>query len=182
MRIAIIALICTTAALLFAADPPARKSPPFTIQRAGAPPIQLEQFHGKIVALAFIHTTCPHCQALTKDALNPIAKEYAPKDVQIVECAFNPGAENLVQPFAQAFQTPFPVGFSNDAAVRAYLGYSVIENKIFYVPHLVFLDRRGMIEGDYPGESPFFQNPAANIRAELDKMLKAGSAPTARKK
>jgi hypothetical protein len=33
-----------------------------------------------------------------------------------------------------------------------------------------------MIRSDYPGESPFFQNPDTNIRAELDKLLKAGAA------
>ena len=55
----------------------ARPSPPFTILRPGAAPIQLSQYRGKVVALAFIQTTCSHCQQLTT-ILNLLAKEYAP--------------------------------------------------------------------------------------------------------
>jgi hypothetical protein len=40
------------------------------------------------------------------------------------------------------------------------------------VPHLVFLNRRGIIQADYPGESDFMKDPATNIRAELEKLLK----------
>lgn len=178
MRTAIIALLCTTAAWVALADDLQRPSQPFTILRAGAPPIQLSQYRGKIVALAFIHTTCPHCQALT-GSLGPIARQYAPKGVQFIECAFNQGADQLVPQFIQQFQPPFPVGWSNDAAVRAYLQYSAMDARMFYVPHMVFLDARGMIRSDYPGESDFFKNPETNIRAELDKLLKAGAATTA---
>jgi thiol-disulfide isomerase/thioredoxin len=145
--------------------------------RTGAPPIQLSQYHGKLVVLAFIHTTCPHCQALT-GTLGPIARDYTPKNVQFVECAFNSGADQLVAQFIQQFQPAFPVGWSNEAAVRAFLQYSVMDTRMFYVPHMVFLDADGMMRSDYPGESPFFQNPETNIRAELEKLLKAGAATT----
>jgi hypothetical protein len=97
-----------------------------------------------------------------------------------LECAFNGGAEQLVPQFIQQFQPPFPVGWSNDAAVRAFLQFSVMDTKMFYVPHMVFLDRKGMIQADYPGESTaFYQNPDTNIRAELDQLLKAETATTA---
>jgi thiol-disulfide isomerase/thioredoxin len=129
------------------------------------------------VALAFIHTTCPHCQALT-GTLGPIAREYTPKGVQFVECAFNAGADQLVPAFIQQLQPAFPVGWSTDVAVRAYLQYSVMDTRMFYVPHMVFLDANGMIRDDYPGESDFMKNPETNIRAELDKLLKAGAATT----
>ena len=57
-------LRCCLAFAALAADT-ARPSPPFTILRPGAAPIQLSQYRGKIVALAFIQTTCSHCQQLT---------------------------------------------------------------------------------------------------------------------
>jgi len=168
-------LLCAVAAGVAPADDLPRQSPPFTIMRAGAPPIQLSQYHGKLVVLAFIHTTCPHCQALT-GTLGPIARDYTPKNVQFVECAFNTGAEQLVAQFIQQLQPMFPVGWSTDAAVRSYLQYSAMDTRMFYVPHMVFLDANGMIRSDYPGENAFFQNPDTNIRAELDKLLKAGGA------
>jgi thiol-disulfide isomerase/thioredoxin len=175
MRTAILALFCTTAAWVALADELPRPTPAFTILRSGAPPIQLSQYHGKLVVLAFIHTTCPHCQALT-GTLGPIARDYTPKNVQFVECAFNTNADQLVPQFIQQFQPAFPVGWSSDPAVRAFLQYSAMDTRMFYVPHMVFLDANGMIRSDYPGESPFFQNPDTNIRAELDKLLKAGAA------
>jgi hypothetical protein len=179
MRTAILTLLCTTMSVALADEPALpRPSPPFTILRAGAPPIQLSQYHGKLVVLAFILTTCPHCQALT-GTLGPIARDYAAKNVQFVECAINAGADQLVPQFIQQFQPAFPVGWSNDASARAYLQFSVMDTRSLYVPHIVFLDARGMIRSDYPGESDFIKNPETNIRAELDKLLKAGAATIA---
>jgi thiol-disulfide isomerase/thioredoxin len=71
-----------------------RPSPPFTFKRVGTPApaaIALSQYRGKIVALAFIHTGCPHCQHLT-ELLNPIAHDYAARGVEVLACAFNDGA------------------------------------------------------------------------------------------
>jgi thiol-disulfide isomerase/thioredoxin len=151
--------------------------------RAGGPPIQLSQFKGKIVALILMNPTCPHCQALTT-AMGPVAKEYAPKGVQFLECAFNPNPEELVATFIKTYQPPFPVGWSTDPAVRALLGYSAMDTRLSYVPHMVFLDAHGMIRDDFPAESELFKTdvpgtPEIRIRAELDKLLKAGVATTA---
>jgi thiol-disulfide isomerase/thioredoxin len=177
MRTAILALLCGAAFLVSGADAPARPSPPFSILRVGAPPQQLSQYKGKVVLLAFISTVCPHCQQLTGE-LAPLAKEYGPRGVQFLEVAFNDGAEANLKDFVAKYQPGFPVGWSTHAAVMSYLGISLLDTHPLYVPHLVFLDRAGMIRADYPGESPFLLNPVPNIRAELDKLLKAGTAAT----
>jgi peroxiredoxin len=149
----------------------ARPSPPFTIQRTGAPPLQLSQYRGKVVALAFIYTSCSHCQQLTTE-LNLIARDYADRGVQFLECAFNDDAVAAMPEFLQRFTPPFPVGFATSAAVMTYLQHSVIDSRPLFVPHMVFLDRAGVIRADYPGGDAFFTNANANIRAQLDKMLK----------
>ena len=177
MRTALISLLCLTATAVAFADDPSIPAPPFTIQRVGAPPTQLSQYKGKIVVLTFIHTTCPHCQMLTK-GIAPIARDYAAKGVQFIECAFNDGADGLVEAFSQTFQPGFPVGYSNQTAVRAFLQYSKMD-KVFYVPHMVLIDAKGVIHGDFPGESDFMKNPEASLRLELDKLLKAPVATTA---
>jgi thiol-disulfide isomerase/thioredoxin len=168
-------LACLIALGLFpsiAADS-VRPSPPFTFKRVGTPPpapITLSQYRGKIVALAFIHTTCTHCQHLTQ-VLIPIAHDYAPRGVQVLACAFNDGAEQLLPEFLNQFRPTFPVGWSNNTLVSAYLQYSEA-NPLGFVPHMVFLDRRGIIRADIPGEDTFFNDPDTNIRKQLDKMLK----------
>ena len=176
MRIVIVSLLCATALFTVSAADPSRPAQPLTITRIGDPPVKLSQYKGKIVALAFIYTTCPHCQHLTT-ILNQVAKDYAARGVQVLECAFNNDAVQNLPEFLKQFNPPFPVGFNSNAAVMSYLGYSMIDARPLYVPHMLFIDRAGIIRGDYPGEAPFFQDPDGNVRKELDKMLKG--APTA---
>ncbi|HEV2447176.1 MAG TPA: TlpA disulfide reductase family protein [Candidatus Sulfopaludibacter sp.] len=164
-------LACALAPLLTAADA-ARPSPPFSILRPGAAPLELSQFRGKVVALAFIDTHCPHCQKLT-NFLDELAPKYAERGAQVLECAFNDDARDSLAEFKTQFHPPFPVGYSNRAAVMAYLQISILDPHPLYVPHMVFLDRRGTIRADIAGESDFMKQPEVNIPAELEKLLKA---------
>jgi thiol-disulfide isomerase/thioredoxin len=169
-------LVCLLAVGLFTltAQNAARPSPPFSFKRVGTPappPIALSQYRGKIVALAFIHTACPHCQHLTQ-ILIPISHDYAARGVQVLACAFNDDAEQMLPEFLAEYHPTFPVGWSTNALVSAYLQYSEM-NPLGFVPHMVFLDSRGIIRADIPGEDTFFNDPDTNIRKQLDKMLKA---------
>jgi len=152
---------------------PARPSPPFEIQRLKGPALRVSQYRGRIVALAFIDTTCPHCQDLT-GTLKGIAREYAARGVAVIECAFNDDAHAALGGFVERFAPPFPVGWNTRAAVMSYLQYSIMDPRPVYVPHMIFIDRGGIIRADHPGEDVFFKNPEANIRAELEKLLKGG--------
>ena len=187
MRTALISLLCgivlfTGALFTVSAAEPARPSPPFAIMRIGSAPLKLSQYKGKVVALAFIYTTCPHCQNLTT-TLNQVAKDYAARGVQVLECAFNDDAVQTMPEFIGKFNPAFPVGFATRASVMSYLQYAITDPRPLYVPHLVFIDRAGVIRGDHPGEAPFFQDGAdANIRQELDRMLKASGAAASVKK
>ena len=166
LRSLLIGAVLAVAAV--AADSP-RTSPPFTIQRAGAAPIQLSQYRGKIASLVFIYTTCSHCQEFTT-ILNVLAKEYTPRGVQFLECAFNDGALAALPEFLQRFKPAFPVGYSSNAAVLQYLQGT--DPRPIYIPRVVFLDRAGMIRADITGEDYFFKNAEAGMRAQLEKMLK----------
>jgi thiol-disulfide isomerase/thioredoxin len=169
---AVCVLLASTAVAMDVGKP----SPPLTIQRLSGTAIDLNQYKGKVVALAFIDTTCPHCQHLTQ-LLNTISKQYADKPVQFVACAFNDGAQALLPKFIQEFQPTFPVGFCARQAVLTYLSYPVLQP--LYVPHMVFLDKRGVVRGDYLGESDFMSHPDTRIPAELDQLLKGGTATSA---
>ena len=124
----IVGLAALTAAAQPAAQPVAKPSPLLAIQRPGSPAIQLSQYRGKVVLLAFIHTTCPHCQDLTRELI-PIAREYEARGVQVVECAFNLNAGQLVTAFIQQFQPPFPVGWTDNDTVMGYLGRSILDTQ-----------------------------------------------------
>ena len=148
----------------------ARPSPAYNMQRVDATAISLSQYRGKVVVLAFIHTTCSHCQQLTTDMI-PLAKEYAPRGVQFLECAFNDDAMAALPEFLQRFSPPFPVGYGSTASVLAYLQRTLTDPRPMYVPQIVFLDRAGVIRGEFSADEPFFVDAPASIRTQLEKML-----------
>lgn len=176
MRIVAVTALCLSLGLTAIAMEIGKPAPAFSVQQLKGPAIPLSQFKGKVVALAFIDTECPHCQHLT-GVLNQIAKEYAGKGVQFVECAFNDAAMQRLPWFIQNFQPSATIGYSQRDPVLNYLSYSIL--KPLYVPHMVFLDRNGIVRGDFAGESDFMTNPEKNIRGELDELLKPGATTSA---
>jgi thiol-disulfide isomerase/thioredoxin len=175
------ALILTS--LFLASSVPAaetpRPSPELTMQRGGAAPFQLSQFRGKVVALSFVQTTCSHCQDLTR-ILKAIQKDYAVRNVQVVECAFEDDVTINFPMFLKAFEPNFAAGYTTAAAVKKYLKWSDVSDGMLMIPYMIFIDSRGIIRGDFNGKDGFFGESDKHIRAELDKLLKPAVTPAAK--
>jgi hypothetical protein len=180
MRIVTMFLTGLMAASLASAAKVPRPSPELTMERGGAPPITLRQFRGKIVALAFAYTTCDHCQALTV-ALKKIQADYAAQNVQVVECAFEEDVKTNYPMFLKAFTPNFATGYTTAVAVKKYLQWDDLVAGMLRVPYMIFIDAGGVIRGDFSGSDGFFGEADKHIRAELDKMTKAGAKPAAKK-
>jgi thiol-disulfide isomerase/thioredoxin len=179
MRNLVLSLVSALA--LHAASPAPRPSPELTMQDGkGRGTFRLSQLRGKVVALTFIHTSCQHCQNLTR-LLVPIQRDYMAKGVAIVECAFNDDAQMTMGPFFKVFEPNFPVGVASDATVKEYLDWNDKKDGILMIPHMVFIDAKGTIVQDH-GENDFFGAASdKNIRGVLDKMV-GKAAPAAAKK
>src|SRR5690349_7876421 len=122
MRFAAVALLCASlvAPSLRAGEVP-RPAPDFSIMMPGGKPLPLKSLHGKVVVLAFIYTTCSHCQALITN-ITPLAREYAPKGVQFVASAWNDGVnDKVISDFVNQFHPGFPVGMDDRASVYTFL-------------------------------------------------------------
>jgi hypothetical protein len=158
-----------------------RPSPELTMQRGGASPITLRQFRGKIVALAFSYTTCDHCQALTV-TLKKIQTDYAARNVQVVECAFEEDVKVNYPMFLKAFTPNFATGYTTAVAVKKYLSWDDLVEGMLRIPYMIFIDAGGIIRGDFSGNDGFFGEADKHIRAELDKMTTAAAKQTAQKK
>jgi thiol-disulfide isomerase/thioredoxin len=172
--LAVLALTFFTAASFGQQVP--RPAGEFAISMNNGSQTLLSQYSGKVVLLMFMFTTCPHCQRTTQ-LLNPIAKEYAPRGVQILAAAFNEGASALVPGFIAQFQPAFPVGYATRDQVNEYLQHPL--GKPTYVPELIFIDRNRVIRGQFGGSDNFLNDQDKNIRAMLDTLLKE---PVAAKK
>jgi hypothetical protein len=151
-----------------------RKSPELQIQIPNGKPIELSQYKGKTVALAFILTTCSHCQ-YTTGVLVKMQNEFGAKGVQVIECAINNMADALIPNFTQQFKTNFPVGFNydQDYYLNQFLQHPM--DKLPRLPILVFIDRSGTIRAQFEGDDDFIESPQQeqNIRAEIQKLLAA---------
>jgi thiol-disulfide isomerase/thioredoxin len=172
-------LTLLTAAAMFAADvtpgPQAqipRKAPELYIQLQGKQ-IQLSQYRGYVCAVAFMSTTCPHCQHLAQ-VLTGIQQEYASKGVQVLGVVFNPEAVTDYVNFGAVFaRNMFPVGMSTDAIVASFVQHPP---GIHYIPMMAFIDKQGVIRSQHLGinDKEYFDEKVEvqNIRNDLDKILK----------
>lgn len=148
-----------------------RKALDFAVQTGPDKYIWLgNDYAGKTVIIAFILTTCPHCQ-FTTGILNRIQREYAGRGVKVIESAIEPMSSLHIPDFVKKFGTAFPVGYDNQTYAAKFLGYP--ENDPMFVPQIVFIDNTGTIRAQITGETPGMVEPQqeATLRATLDKVL-----------
>jgi len=155
-----------------------RKAPALAINRQGGGQLQLASFTGKPVLLAFILTTCPHCQ-FTTGLLKQYQQEYGPRGLQIVEAAIDESAAALLPGFVMRFTPNFAIGFVSYDTAAQFLQHNPM--LIMHVPALVFIDRQGTIRAEYEGDDKFFGDEVQdkNLREAIGKLL--APAPAARK-
>lgn len=155
-----IASILLVAASLMAADPtpPGRKAPELAFTVPGQGQKLLSQYRGKVVALEFVFTTCPHCQAASK-VMSRFQREYGPQGFQAIDVAVNDNADLLVENFVKENQVAFPVGWMSKDQMLSFTGF---KDGRFVVPQMVMIDRKGYIR---------YQTPALEDEG-WDKLMK----------
>jgi hypothetical protein len=139
-----ILLAVSLASLSLMAQPPMpRKAPELTIIEPSGKQTLLSSYKGKVVALAFILTTCPHCQAEC-GVLTKLQGELGPQGFQPLAVAINDTNGSLVPGFMQTYHPSFPVGYLPvRQTVIDYL--QVSDKEQWMVPQIVLIDRKGMI-------------------------------------
>lgn len=161
-----VGLLCS-ALVVTAAEIP-RQAPEYVINLPGGGQDLLSKYKGKVVVLEFLLTTCQHCQK-SAISLSKLQQEFGPK-IQVLGVAIND--ENPDVPtFTRQFATGFQVGTNTRATAMAFLQESVMARN-FYVPQMVFIDKKGVIRAQYGGADPFLgANQEANIRGMITKLL-----------
>ena len=151
-----------------------RPSLDFTVDFPNAKPLQISQYRGKVIVLAFILTTCPHCQK-TVGFLSTLQNEFGSRGFQVVACAIDEMAGMLVPDFVTRFHPPFPVGFSPRDPVLNFLEHPSMLR--MYMPQIAFIDRDFVIKAQYGGDDPFFHEDQQekNLRDQIETLLKEGA-------
>src|SRR5882724_4742219 len=97
-----------------------RKAPELSFTLPGKGQQLLSQYRGKVVALEFIYTTCPHCQAASK-VMTKYQQEFGARGLQVLDIAVNPNADLLVENFSKEYQVGFPVGWMSPDQMAAFM-------------------------------------------------------------
>ena len=145
MKAAIALSLMTLALLSAAGQSTIHKSPELAFKLPGEGDKLLSQYRGKVVALEFILTTCPHCQAASK-IMNKMQELYASKGFQSLDVAVDQNADLLVENFSKEHQVEFPVGWTPINQMMAYMGFA--DRPV--VPQLTLIDRSGNIHYQTP--------------------------------
>jgi peroxiredoxin len=175
--------IPAAAALLFllppsapAADAP-RKAPDFVINLPSGKTLPLSQYKGHPMVMAFILTTCSHCQ-FTVGVLGKMQNEYGPRGLQVLASVIETGGDKNLPLFLKSFAPPFPVGYSDGDLALSFMQHPA--NKRPTVPMLAFIDRQGYIRAQYEGgDTAFEEHLEASIRKEIESIMKP-AAPAAK--
>ena len=188
MRLIATVAVLSSALFLRAEMPPVlRPAPEFVIQYNDGHQALLSSFRGKVVALEFLYTTCPHCQH-SSQVFSKLNGEFASKGFQPLGVAFNEMPQMLVPDFIKQNNVNFPVGFSPRDAVLTFLGIPVIER--FVVPQIVWIDRKGMIRSQTPAlgdekqlQEGYWREMIETLTKEPESVKKHGpSRPTTARK
>ena len=112
------------AMILPAADIP-RPVPDTVFRTPDGGSIDLSKYRGKVVALEFLLTTCPHCQKCSQ-MLQKLHQEYGPKGFQVVGIATNSMSHMLVGDYKKNFGLTYPVGFTEHQTAVQWLQHPMM--------------------------------------------------------
>jgi len=170
MRTAVIALL---AGSLVAGSLVPRPATDLTWISSDGQKLQLSNYKGKVMVLEILSTTCPHCQFTARE-LSKLQTEFGPRGLQVLGMAINDDANPAE--FVRQNNVTFPVGRGQRDAALGFLQHSVMSP--LYFPGLVFVDRNGVIQGQYSGADAFLSEAeqSKNLRATIQKLLSSGEA------
>ena len=164
MKTAILLLIWSLASLAEVGKP----ALDIPIQVVDGGHLSLTQYTGKIVVLEFLLTTCPHCQACSRE-LQQVSAAYAPKGVRFLGVAINEMAHMFIPDFVKKFELRFPVGYTHRDNAVQFLGFG--PDKPLLMPQLVFIDRAGVVRAQHEGGDPKLPCDQQHVRQQLESML-----------
>lgn len=143
-----------------------RKSPELAFTVPGHGEQLLSQYRGKVVALEFILTTCPHCQAASK-VMSGMQERYGSRGFQALDVAVDPNADLRVENFSKEHQVTFPVGW---ATIEQMMNYMEFADRPV-VPQLVLIDRSGTIHYQTPREGDVNSLKEDVIAKRIEELL-----------
>jgi thiol-disulfide isomerase/thioredoxin len=142
-----------------------RRAPGFSLPDLTLKQHDLQDYRGKIVIIDFMKTDCPHCQALTK-ILEQVKAKYGDK-IQVLSVVNPPDNQQTVTRYIAAYKATNPFLFDCGQMTASFLQITP-KNPSVSLPHIVVVDKNGMIRRDLAEAAASLQN----ITGAIDPLLK----------
>jgi peroxiredoxin len=142
-----------------------RRAPGFSLPDITLKQHDLQDYRGKVVIIDFMKTDCPHCQELTK-TLEQIKTKFGDK-IQVLSVVNPPDNQTTVGRYITAFKATSPFLFDCGQMTASFLQITP-KNPTVHLPHVVVVDRNGMIRRDLAEDAANLQN----ITGAIEPLLK----------
>jgi len=158
-----------------AAPPPTpRPAKELTILEGDGKQTLLSHQKGKVVLIQFLFTTCPHCQALSRE-LTKLQQQLGPKGVQVFGVAFDEANAGKAMGYVKQYNVGFPVGYASRDTVLNYLGLSVFDR--FVVPQIMVGDKKGVVRAQSDPMGTAQLQDLGYLTKLTNELLQEGSGP-----
>jgi peroxiredoxin len=135
----------------------------------GMKPTKLTDYAGKVMVIAVFSTECEPCTTAIL-YLERLQKEFKDKGVQMVGAAANGGAISTIRPFMDRYKITIPLGVLTEAEARRLTDSGPADRLM--VPAFIFVDKKGQVRVQYPGNDKFFDDGDKNTRAVIESLLR----------
>src|SRR5215471_14492618 len=115
-----------------------RPAPEFQIAEPSGRTAKRSSYRGDVVLLAFIVTSCSHCQAASRE-FEKLQSDFGGRGFHAALAAFDQGED--VAGYARRFGLTIPMGGASADQMRAFLGIS--PGRRVATPQVVLIDRTG---------------------------------------
>jgi peroxiredoxin len=133
-----------------------RRAPGFALPDSTLKYYDLQDFRGKVVLIDFMRTDCPKCQEVTK-ILEQVKAKFGDR-IQVLS-VLNDRIDNAgtAKKYIAATNSTSPYVFDCGQMMAAYLQITP-KNPTVHFPHVVVLDKTGMIRRDLAEDAATLQN------------------------
>jgi peroxiredoxin len=150
--------------LLAAGDYSNRRAPGFSLMDSHLQQHDPQDFHGKVLLIDFMQTTCQTCTTLA-DTLVQVKAKYGDK-IAILSIVTSPDTFDTVNKFAADHKTTWPILFDSGQVMMSYLRLTP-GNMNVHFPHMFIVDGNGTIRDDFEGTESI-----TSLSAKIDPLLK----------
>jgi hypothetical protein len=130
----------------------------------------LSTLQGNLIVLLVLGVDCSSCRHVA-GVLSGLRKEYS--SLEVVGTCVQTGCQEKLPDFAKSTDVQFPLGYCPTRELCAAIG--IPASMWLFYPTLIFVDQRQRLRAVFVGKHDFFHDPATNIRAVLDQLIRETS-------